>query len=149
MSLVKYILLSNLLLSMACQSAKQDPGAFASDQAFLNQHTDAITLSSGDAAVIVVPAYQGRVMTSTYDKKAGPTFGWINRPVIEKGFLSEEEKKGRLEEHIYIFGGEERFWLGPEGGQYALYFKAGDKFEFADWKTPAVIDTEAFGLMLR
>lgn len=140
-------LLSSLLLLVACQSKQQEPGAFASDQAFLNQHTDAITLSDGDAAIVVVPAYQGRVMTSTYDKKAGPTFGWINRPVIEKGFISDEERKGKLEEHIYVFGGEERFWLGPEGGQYALYFKPGDKFEFADWKTPAVIDTEPFELV--
>ncbi len=140
-------LLSALLLLAACTSKQQAPGAFASDQAFLNQHTNAITLSDGDAAVVVVPAYQGRVMTSTYDKKYGPTFGWINRPVIEKGFLSDEEKKGKLEEHIYIFGGEERFWLGPEGGQYALYFKPGDEFVFDDWKTPAVIDTEPFDLL--
>jgi len=147
MNPVRYIYLASLSLLMACNSNPKEPGAFASDQAFLEEHTDAITLSQGDAAVVVVPAYQGRVMTSTYDKKSGPTFGWINRPVIERGFLSEEERKGRLEEHIYIFGGEERFWLGPEGGQYALYFKPGDKFEFDDWKTPAVIDTEPFHLV--
>lgn len=140
-------LLLPLIVWCSCTDVKKEPGAFASDQAFLNEHTDAITLSNGDAAIIVVPAFQGRVMTSTYDKEYGPTFGWINRPVIEKGFLSDEEKKGKLEEHIYIFGGEERFWLGPEGGQYALYFKPGDKFEFADWKTPAVIDTEPFELV--
>ena len=143
----KLILLSGLFILIACNSNKQEPGAFASDEVFLEKHTDAIILTNGDAAVIVVPAYQGRVMTSTYDRKHGPTFGWINRPVIEKGFMSEEETKGKLEEHIYIFGGEERFWLGPEGGQYALYFKPGDKFEFADWKTPALIDTEPFDLI--
>ena len=88
------ILLSSLFLLMACQSTKQDSGAFASDQAFLNKHTDAITLSSGDAAVVVVPAYQGRVMTSTYDKMSGPTFGWINRPVIEKAFFLKTKRKG-------------------------------------------------------
>lgn len=143
------IVLTNLILLMSCNSINQKTGAFASDETFLQQHTDAITLSNGNAAIIVVPAYQGRVMTSTYDAKSGPTFGWINRPVIEKGFMSEEEKKGKLEEHIYIFGGEERFWLGPEGGQFALYFKPGDEFEFADWKTPAVIDTEPFDVIQR
>jgi hypothetical protein len=86
-------------------------------------------------------------MTSTFDGQTGPSFGWINRPVIEKGFLSDEEKAGKLEEHIYIFGGEERFWLGPEGGQYALFFKPGTKFEFSDWTTPPVIDTEAFEMV--
>jgi len=67
--------------------------------------------------------------------------------VIEKGFLSEEEAKGKLESQIYIFGGEERFWLGPEGGQFAIFFKPGDKFEFGDWKTPPSIDTEAYKLV--
>lgn len=129
------------------QEQKHESSSFTSDLAFLNKHTDAITLTKGDAAVIVVPAYQGRVMTSTYDQKSGPSFGWINRPVIKKGFLSDEEKEGTLEEHIYIFGGEERFWLGPEGGQFGLYFKPGDPFDFEHWKTPAAIDTDSFELV--
>ena len=86
-------------------------------------------------------------MTSTVDLEDGPSFGWINRKVIEAGLLSEEERKGKLEEHIYIFGGEERFWLGPEGGQFALFFQPGTKFEFEDWTTPAAIDTEPFELV--
>lgn len=113
----------------------------------MKAHTPIVLLQDGDAAVAVAPDYQGRVMTSTYDLKEGPSFGWINRPVIEKGLMSEEEAKGKLEQHIYIFGGEERFWLGPEGGQYALYFEPGDKFEFSDWKTPASIDTEPYKMV--
>ncbi|MGJ8678287.1 MAG: DUF6786 family protein [Akkermansiaceae bacterium] len=121
--------------------------SFQSDEAFLKQHTDVIILKKGNSAVAVVPSYQGRVMTSTFDQKTGPSFGWINRKVIENGFLSDEAKKGKLEEQIYIFGGEERFWLGPEGGQFAIFFKEGDKFEFSDWRTPAAIDTDAYELM--
>ncbi len=120
---------------------------FADDVAFMKQHTPIVLLQNGNSAVALAPAYQGRVMTSTFDRDAGPSFGWINRPVVEKGILSEDEKKGQLEEHIYIFGGEERFWLGPEGGQYALFFKPGSKFEFSDWTTPPAIDTEAFELV--
>ncbi|MFC1766203.1 DUF6786 family protein, partial [Planctomycetota bacterium] len=122
-------------------------GEFADDVAFMKRHTPIVLLKDGDAAVAVAPDYQGRVMTSTFDREVGPSFGWINRPVIEKGFLSDAEKKGKLEEHIYIFGGEERFWLGPEGGQYAIFFKPGTKFEFSDWTTPPVIDTEPFELV--
>ena len=122
-------------------------GAFYSDESFLKEHTDILVLKNGASAVALAPAYQGRVMTSTYDYTAGPSFGWINRPVVAKGFLSDEEKKGTLEEHIYIFGGEERFWFGPEGGQYALFFKPGAKFDFSDWQTPAAIDTEPFELV--
>ncbi|WP_244648171.1 MULTISPECIES: DUF6786 family protein [unclassified Lentimonas] len=124
-----------------------DAGDYSNDVAFMKQHTPIVLLTQGDASVAVAPDYQGRVMTSTYDQQSGPSFGWINRPVIETGLMSEEDAAGKLEEHIYIFGGEERFWLGPEGGQYALYFKPGDKFEFSDWKTPAVIDTEPFELV--
>ena len=117
---------------------------FREDVSFLKQHTDIVTLTDGKAAVAVAPAYQGRVMTSTVDQESGASFGWINRKVIQAGLLSEEARKGKLEEHIYIFGGEERFWLGPEGGQFALFFEPGTEFEFSDWATPAAIDTEPF-----
>lgn len=137
-----------LYLLCGCTSKGGD-GEFASDVAFMEKHTPIVLLQDGNAAVAVAPDYQGRVMTSTYDRSEGPSFGWINRPVIEKGILSPEEQKGKLEDHIYIFGGEERFWLGPEGGQYAIFFKPGDKFEFEDWKTPAAIDTDAFELVKR
>ncbi len=120
---------------------------FHDDLAFLKQHTPIVLLEKGDSAVAIAPAYQGRVMTSTVDKHDGPSFGWINRRVIEAGLLSDDQRKGTLEEHIYIFGGEERFWLGPEGGQFALFFQPGTKFEFSAWKTPAAIDTEPFKLV--
>ncbi|MFG0254709.1 MAG: DUF6786 family protein [Rhodopirellula sp. JB053] len=120
---------------------------FADDVAFMKEHTEVVVLQRGDAAVAVAPAYQARVMTSTFDHNTGPSFGWINRPVIEKGFLSEDDRKGKLEEHIYIFGGEERFWLGPEGGQYGLFFNPGTQFEFSDWTTPPAIDTETYDLV--
>ncbi|MFH5806116.1 DUF6786 family protein [Alienimonas sp. DA493] len=122
---------------------------FADDVAFLRKHTEVVLLKEGDAAVAVAPAYQGRVMTSAFDREAGPSFGWINRPVVEKGILSDDEERGQLEEHIYIFGGEERFWLGPEGGQFALFFQPGTQFEFSDWTTPPAIDTEPFELVER
>ena len=140
-----------LVIQSGCQQTKNtlNPGTFAHDQVFLEQHTDVVVLTKGRSAVAVVPAYQGRVMTSTFDRTSGPSFGWINRPVIEKGFLSDAEKAGTLEEHIYVFGGEERFWLGPEGGQFGLFFKPGTKFEFADWTTPRAIDTEPFNLVKR
>ena len=146
-----YVLAGSLLFLSCCSLARaqepsRTPQAFHDDLEFLKKHTPIVLLEDGDAAVAVAPAYQGRVMTSTVDRDHGPSFGWINRKVIEAGILSDEEKKGKLEEHIYIFGGEERFWLGPEGGQFALFFKPGTKFEFSDWTTPAAIDTQPFEL---
>lgn len=142
-----HIIATLIVTAIAFAPSARCDSTFAADETFLKQHTDLLVLRKGDSAVAVAPGWQGRVMTSTYDRTGGPSFGWINRPVIEKGYLSEAERKGKLEEHIYIFGGEERFWLGPEGGQYALFFKPGTKFEFTDWTTPPVIDTEAFELV--
>jgi hypothetical protein len=44
-------------------------------------------------------------------------------------------------------GGEERFWLGPEGGQFSVYFKKGAEFKFDNWYVPKEIDTEPFELV--
>jgi hypothetical protein len=53
---------------------------------------------------------------------------------------------GKSEKHINAYGGEDRFWLGPEGGQFSLYFKPGVPFNFDNWFVPPAIDTEAFEL---
>ncbi|MBE0537600.1 MAG: hypothetical protein IH624_18195 [Phycisphaerae bacterium] len=110
-------------------------GTFGDDLAFLKAHTDVLVLSSGPAQVAVVPAYQGRVMTSSADGAAGASFGWINRELIASGETGP---------HMNAFGGEDRFWMGPEGGQFAIFFAKGKEFKFEDWQTPAVIDTEPF-----
>jgi hypothetical protein len=121
---------------------------FGEDAAFLERYTELVVLSSPDglAKVAVAPALQGRVMTSTTGGDGGPSFGWLNYKVIEAGIRPAEQRTGSLEEHIHVFGGEERFWLGPEGGQFSIFFKPGSAFDFASWKTPAPIDTDAFRL---
>jgi hypothetical protein len=93
---------------------------------------------SAQAQVIVSAAYQGRVMTSTAGGDKGTSYGWINHQLIASG-----EKK----DHMNAYGGEERFWLGPEGGQYSLYFKKGVPFTFDNWFVPAEIDTQPFALV--
>ena len=122
---------------------------FESVLSFLKANVDVIVLSDSNnqAKVAVVPAYQGRVMTSTVGGKDAPSFGWINREVIAKGFLSPQEIKGTLQEHIYVFGGEDRFWLGPEGGQFSVFFEPDEPFDFEHWNTPPLIDTEEFDLV--
>jgi len=113
---------------------------FADDATFLKRHTELIVLSDakGLAKVAIVPAWQGRVMTSTAGADAGLSFGWINRELIASG---------KLLPHMNAFGGEDRFWMGPEAGQFSIFFAQGTKFEFADWFTPAAFDTLPFKVL--
>jgi hypothetical protein len=131
----------------ALQTMENSPGNFGEDVAYLKQHTDVIVLRDGDAAVAVAPAYQGRVMTSTAKGDEGNSYGWLNYKLIEQGVLLGDAAAGKLEAKIHVFGGEERFWLGPEGGQFGIFFAPGAQFDFADWKTPAAIDTEPFDVV--
>src|SRR5579859_4388321 len=115
-------------------SAPAKAVTFGDDAAFLKNHTDLIILSDagGRAKVALSSAWQGRVLTSTADGDAGHSFGWINREFIATG---------KLVPHMNAFGGEDRLWLGPEGGQFSIFFAPGAKFVFEDWQTPAVFDS--------
>ncbi len=111
---------------------------FGEDVDFLASYVDAVVLGKDDAGpqLVVVPDYQGRVMTSSAAGQEGISYGWINYEQITKGIVDGAQ--------INVFGGEERLWFGPEGGQYSIFFVPGAKFEFSQWQTPAVIDTQPF-----
>ncbi|MEY2596352.1 MAG: hypothetical protein RI965_1624 [Bacteroidota bacterium] len=122
-------------------SSNMQKGSFGYDLAFLKKyHNDLVLLedSSSDAKMIVLPAYQGRIMTSTSNGMEGMSFGWINHELISSKEITP---------HIYAVGGEERFWLGPEGGQFSIYFKKDSAFDFEHWQVPKEIDTEPFELV--
>lgn len=116
----------------------QAAGTFGYDLAFLKKYKESIVLTAPDnpdAQALISPAFQGRVMTSTANGDAGNSYGWINYKLIESG---------QYQPHMNGFGGEERFWLSPEGGQFSVYFKKGQSFAFENWQTPALIDTVAY-----
>lgn len=110
---------------------------YGDDVSFMKNHIELIELSdhSNHSKVAVSAALQGRVMTSSAFGADGRSYGWINRELFE----SEE-----IQEHINVYGGEERFWLGPEGGQYSIFFEKGTEFTLDDWYTPKLIDLEPF-----
>lgn len=120
------------------KTAVPEKGTFGYDLNFLSKHQETILLKDGDAQLLVCPAYQGRVMTSTSNGNSGLSYGWLNYELIGSG------KAGAK---INAVGGEDRFWLGPEGGQFSVFFKKGDQFGFDDWQTPAPIDTETYNLV--
>tara|TARA_R110002050_G_scaffold153728_1_gene281406 strand:- start:12130 stop:13389 length:1260 start_codon:yes stop_codon:yes gene_type:complete len=116
-------------------------GSFGYDRGFLSRYyKDLVVLENGESSILISPELQGRVMTSTASGDEGQSFGWINHDLISSG---------EIKEHFNPTGGEERFWLGPEGGQYALYFEKDAKFGLDNWYVPRELDTEAFGLVRR
>lgn len=140
MSRVIWVLLAiTAMSSQGCLAVKDVLGMernFRQDVRFLSRYTEMIVLEDdGGARVALAPAWQGRVMTSSARGDAGNSYGWLNDGHIKSGVIAP---------HINVYGGEERFWMGPEGGQFAIYFEPGDEFVFADWQTPAFIDTEPF-----
>jgi hypothetical protein len=128
----------------AASAAPADGRTFSQDVDFLRTHTATLVLSAGESRIAVCPAYQGRVMTSTAGGSNDLSFGWLNDAVIANGVDPDGAPRGSLEAHIHVFGGEERFWLGPEGGQYGLFFAPDAEYRFEDWHTPAALDTEPF-----
>jgi hypothetical protein len=116
----------------AATAEKRGPVSYDDDLAFLKKHGEVIELvSPSGGRVAISPKYQGRVMTSAVDAKA-QSLGFVFRKFIEAG------KTGTQFDN---YGGEDRFWLGPEGGQYGLYFPKGKPFTIAEWKTPDSFQT--------
>jgi hypothetical protein len=134
------------MVLMSCSSSKNETmsstsNSFGADLEFLKKHQTTLVLSAPDddsAQVAVVGALQGRVMTSTANGASGNSYGWLNYKLLESG---------KFTPHMSAFGGEDRFWIGPEGGQFSIYFQQGKQFVFDDWQVPAVIDSEPFELV--
>ncbi|NQT94020.1 MAG: hypothetical protein HQ559_14760 [Lentisphaerae bacterium] len=119
------------------------PGTFGDDLAFLREHVPDIVVLSGPhgrAQVALSPSLQGKVLTSASRGRDGLSYGWINRELLASG---------KVQEHINVHGGEDRFWIGPEGGQYSVFFRKGVAFDLEHWFTPPPFDTEPFLLVTK
>jgi len=108
---------------------------YMNDRDFLKKYDSVIELKRGPSGILIVPQYEARVMTSTCAGDSGYSFGWINYDLIQSK---------KLKEHINPFGGEERLWLAPEGGQFSFFFKKGVPYDLDHWFTPKEFDTEPF-----
>lgn len=118
-----------------------EKGKYGYDVNFLKTHMISaieLTDSLSGAALLIAPGLQGRVMTSTSDGMDGMSYGWINYRFIEAAKPSSQ---------FNPFGGEERIWLGPEGGPFSIYFPAGAEQVFENWKVPEVLDTLPFDIV--
>lgn len=118
-------------------SQTYEAGTFGYDTGFLNQYDSIVILKNDSAMVAVSPKYQAKVFTSTAGGNTGHSFGWINYEAFD----------GPLDPHMNAYGGENRFWLGPEGGKFSLYFEPGKEMVFENWKTPAPFDSESWNII--
>src|SRR5260370_22717317 len=130
------ILLSLGLAAAVPRRAEPPCPTFAEDVTFLQGHAPVhVLVAPSGARVAVSPTYQGRVMTSAVAVD-GASLGWVNRAFITAG------KTGTVFDN---YGGEDRFWLGPAGGQYGLYFPPRRPLVFSESQTPAALQAGAGG----
>ena len=111
---------------------------YKSDKVFLEKYLKLFELSNGESRLLVSPTLQGRVLTSSAQGENGFSFGWINYDLIASGNCLP---------HCNNFGGEDRYWIGPEGGQFSIFFKKGQEFGLDNWQTPAPIDMDSWNLV--
>ena len=147
---LKYLLAIFFTMALAACKEKQDQklnagspyakGTFGYDLDFLKRKDSVVVLNSadGNGEIIISPKYQAKVFTSTAEGANGKSFGWINYKTFAQTVLDP---------HMNAYGGEDRLWLGPEGGKFSLFFKPDTKMEIANWHTPAAIDNEAWKLV--
>lgn len=127
---------------MSDSMEKGAEGTFGYDVRFLKKYTDVIVLRDKDSlgSVLVTPTMQGRVMTSSVEGDRGKSLGWVNHELIESG---------EMKEHFTPYGGEDRFWIGPEGGQYSVFIEPGKEMIFDNWYVPAGFNTEPWTLVAK
>ena len=102
---------------------------------FLAKHTQLVELTADNGArVAVAPEWQGRVMTSTCAGLQGPSFGFVYND-----FIATKEYDNP---HFNNFGGEDRLWLTPEGGQFSLWFKPGEAQNLTNWRTMPALNAD-------
>jgi hypothetical protein len=110
-------------------------GSFGYDRDFIKkQDSSAVILQSGESQIIFSPKYQAKVFTSTATGDTGTSFGWINYKAFD----------APLNPHMNAYGGENRIWVGPEGGKFSFFFPAGSQMDLSTWKTPAAFDSESW-----
>jgi len=150
MKKIKYILLLLIVaISYSCSSGNKkeknmndfEKGTFGYDLNYLSQKDDNLVVLSGDdgkSQIIVSAKYQAKVFTSTANGLEGTSMGFVNYKFFDAG---------TVDEHMNGFGGENRFWLGPEGGKYSVYFKKDAEQVFDNWHTPKPIDIETWDII--
>jgi hypothetical protein len=117
-----------------------EKGTFGYDLQYLTKTDSPIVLTSNDkqAQIIVSAKYQAKVFTSTAEGAEGKSLGFLNYKVFESNEINE---------HMNGYGGENRLWIGPEGGSFSVFFKPGVEQVYDNWFTPPPIDREPWDIV--
>ena len=118
-----------------------EKGTFGYDLNYLSKKDSlmvVLTGNGGNSQIIVSAKYQAKVFTSTAEGLSGKSMGFVNYKVFDSGVIDE---------HMNGYGGENRFWFGPEGGKYSVYFAPGVEQMFDNWHTPKSIDIEPWEIV--
>jgi hypothetical protein len=138
---VLFLVIVSLILFFACQSlinkTSAEKGNYGYDITFLKKELNVVELVNGEARLVVVPKYGGRVMTSSSKGLTGHSNGWINYDLI----ISHQ-----TDYYSNPYGGEERLWLGPEGGQFSVFFSKADSAGKGKWRVAPPLDHEEFSI---
>jgi hypothetical protein len=136
-----------VLTVLSCNHSKNkdmdmyDKGTFGFDLQYLSKKDNRIIVLTSDdkqAKVIVSPKYQAKVFTSTAAGLRGKSLGYLNYDMLD----SDE-----INEHMNGYGGENRFWLGPEGGKFSVFFNPGTEQVYDNWHTPKPLDIEPWSVV--
>jgi hypothetical protein len=141
MKIILKILILAILLFNSCQNSPQGivfkKGEYGYDLEFLQKYLKPIELVNSTSRLIVIPQFQGRVMTSSSAGLKGFSYGWVNHELIASS---------KVQEHFNPYGGEERLWLGPEGGQFSIFYPKDSSFTNKNWYVPKAFDIQPFDL---
>jgi hypothetical protein len=111
---------------------------FKADAEFLAGHFDIHVLRNDEGGrAIVIPALQGRTMTSASKGEDGKSYGYIKYDAFGQPH----------DPQINLYGGEDRIWISPEGGQFSVFFDPDVPMDFANWRTPPILDSTAFDVV--
>ncbi len=118
--------------------------SFGQELSFFSKYeVRTIILGEGDSMIAISPDWQARVMTSTFGGVEGSSLGWINRELIVASKLNPE--KLRVEQ----IGGEDRFWIGPEGGDFSIFFAEASHISAENWNAPKELSAEPWNFVAR
>ena len=82
------------ILFVSCSGQKEiKMGTYAYDARFLKEHGieyKELVSADGNSKVMLIPAWQGRVMTTSASGDEGDSYGWINYRFINEGKVSTQ-----------------------------------------------------------